>query len=327
MMQMLKGAAMAIVGAVFFAACVDSIPTTPNVMTPDAVRNDGTLPPGFIDLQPGVANLEMVEVCKVYTGGTGPTVNFSYSVSGLGLGGQAGATGTFSLAAGECLNIWQSDLADTVTVTETVPAGYNSRYATTTIYRNSLPGTCNPTTNPACVLTTTTSGTVLGNVAKVGVGGLGYAQGDIPGSLIVFTNTLNSPPYCTFTKGYWRNHPTATAAAVATLGGSITIGGTSINASQVQAILLATPGQPGQITFTSNVLLNLAQQVISAILNGGLSGPASVQAAIAAANAAFTLSANGLALSSALSDGALGVLIVPLDAYNTGITGPGHCTE
>ena len=79
----------------------------------------------------------------------------------------------------------------------------------------------------------------------------------------------------------------------------------NLTAAQAQAVLNATPGQPGNVTFTSNLLLNLAQQVITAKLNvaRGSTASAGVQSAIASASSAITVTLSGgqIRLTSALS--------------------------
>lgn len=127
------------------------------------------------------------------------------------------------------------------------------------------------------------------------------------------------PPVCTYTKGFYRNHASATAGVIAGMGGTIPLGNAVLSAAQAQAILKATPGQPGNVTFTSNFLLNFAQQVITAELNvqrGSPAGP-DVQAAIAAANSGINVSLVGgtIGLSSSLPDGSS--LESTLDTFNS----------
>jgi hypothetical protein len=146
-----------------------------------------------------------------------------------------------------------------------------------------------------------------------------------------FTNT-KPPAVCTLTKGFFRNHPEVTAKIVASLGGTLRIGGTALTAAQVQAILDATPGQPGDVTFTSNELLNLTQQLIATLLTlGGTAGPAQVQAAIAAAQAGVkvTIGAGGaISISTTLSQTQISALIGTLSSFNEGaFPGFAHCDD
>ncbi|HEX9565205.1 MAG TPA: hypothetical protein VF981_14580 [Gemmatimonadaceae bacterium] len=147
------------------------------------------------------------------------------------------------------------------------------------------------------------------------------------GAVITFTNTLVEAG-CTFTKGYYRNHPDAVSDLITDLGGSITVGGQSLDDAQAQAILDATPGKPGAITFTSNNLLNLTQQLITAILNGGESGPSSVQTAIADANAGISIAGDKTSITTTLSNTEVSALIGALAGFNEGaLDGFPHCDD
>jgi hypothetical protein len=129
-------------------------------------------------------------------------------------------------------------------------------------------------------------------------------------------NCTPPPVACTYTKGFYRNHADVTATVIAGMGGTVTVGSSSLTDAQAQAILNATPGQPGSVTFTSNNLLNLVQQLITAELNAARGSAPVPTAAIAAANAAIGVSGN-IALSSGLNNGQVGALITPLDSFNS----------
>jgi hypothetical protein len=138
---------------------------------------------------------------------------------------------------------------------------------------------------------------------------------------ITETLTCGTPPpsLCGYTKGFYRNHPSSTAAGVAAMpGGKIQIGtGAPSTAATAQAILNATPGHPGSVTWGSNNdFLNLVQQLITAELNiqGGTTPSAAVLAAIANANSHITLT--GLDLSTSLSQTDISSLISTLDGFN-----------
>ena len=84
------------------------------------------------------------------------------------------------------------------------------------------------------------------------------------------TATAPPPPppgVCTYTKGFYRNHATSTAAVIAFMGGSVRLGPANLTSAQAQAVLNATPGQSGNVTYPSNLMLNLAQQLITGELN------------------------------------------------------------
>ena len=77
---------------------------------------------------------------------------------------------------------------------------------------------------------------------------------------------------------------------------------------------------PGNVTFTSNLLLNLAQQVITAKLNvaRGSTASAGVQSAIASASSAITVTlTNGqIRLTSALSTTSASALNSTIENFN-----------
>lgn len=126
---------------------------------------------------------------------------------------------------------------------------------------------------------------------------------------------------CTYTKGFYRNHAAATAAVIAFMGGSVRLGSANLTATRAQAVLDATPGDGSNVTYPSNLLLNLAQQVISAELNvaRGSTASASVQSAIASANAAITVTLSGgqIRLTSALSTTAASALVATIENFNS----------
>ena len=119
---------------------------------------------------------------------------------------------------------------------------------------------------------------------------------------------------CTFTQGYWKNHPAAWPVTNLTLG--------TVNYSAAQ--LLAILGQPTG----GNGLISLAHQLIAAKLNiaNGADGSV-VNATIAAADALI----GGLVIPPVgggfLAPGSTSGLTQTLDDWNNGITGPGHCAD
>jgi hypothetical protein len=101
---------------------------------------------------------------------------------------------------------------------------------------------------------------------------------------------------CTYTKGFYRNHPLVTLQVIVGMGGNITVGSAHLNATDAQAILNATPGKPGNVTFSNdNLLLNLVQQLITGELNTarGSNASSAVQSAIAQANSGITVTKSG----------------------------------
>ena len=118
---------------------------------------------------------------------------------------------------------------------------------------------------------------------------------------------------CTFTQGYWKNHPEAWPV------GSLTLGTVTYTAAQLMLIF----NQPA----AGNGMISLAHQLIATKLNiaQGATAPAGVLAAIASADALI----GGLVVppigAGSLSPASTSALTTTLDNFNQGITGPGHC--
>jgi hypothetical protein len=104
------------------------------------------------------------------------------------------------------------------------------------------------------------------------------------------------------------------------MGNTIPLGSVNLTAAQAYNVLNTVPGQASNVTFTSNLLLNLAQQVITAELNAARgSGPSSsVQSAIASANSAITVAlvGNQIRLSTGLSTDAASALETTIENFN-----------
>jgi hypothetical protein len=117
---------------------------------------------------------------------------------------------------------------------------------------------------------------------------------------------------CTFTIGYWKNHPEEWPATSLMLG--------SVNYTDVE--LLAILNQPAG----GNKLIILAHQLIAAklnLLNGA--DPSAAAATIAAADALIgSLVCPPIGSDSLPDDPANGYANL-LDDFNNGIIGPGHC--
>jgi len=118
---------------------------------------------------------------------------------------------------------------------------------------------------------------------------------------------------CTYTQGYWKNHPEAWPVGNVTLG--------TVNYTQAQLLLIFNQPAAG------NGLISLAHQLIAAKLNiaQGATPPASVVAAIASADALI----GGLVVppigAGSLAPSSTSALTGTLDNFNQGIIGPGHC--
>jgi len=134
---------------------------------------------------------------------------------------------------------------------------------------------------------------------------------------------------CTYTQGYWKNHPEAWPVD------SLTIGGTTYDKDQLLAILNTPPKSDARII--------LLHQLIAAMLNvANEADPTEAEDAIAEANdwlashpeatptAAPAKGKKTKAAKTQISDEDRQVAITladVLDAYNNGDIGPGHCDD
>lgn len=132
------------------------------------------------------------------------------------------------------------------------------------------------------------------------------------GFVAIFVNEAESNS-CTFTKGWYRNK-----------GNNTFNGVDGRTKEEAQQIFAATPGKPGNVTFGgNNSLLNLYQQYLAAVLNGGLNGPAAVAQAIADNAGDFGA---GLNITTTLTKAEISALTELLSNYNEGkFNGFPHC--
>jgi hypothetical protein len=143
------------------------------------------------------------------------------------------------------------------------------------------------------------------------------------------TSTSTSrPPACLYTPGYYKNHPGAVTDAVNMAGGTVQLDGRQLTATQTNAVLAATPSKHPGVTFTSNALLTLAQQLLTAELNiaRGAVAPASVTQALQQANAGLIVS-SGLDISTTLSQSQINSLTNTLTRFNEGRLGGTSCVS
>ena len=138
---------------------------------------------------------------------------------------------------------------------------------------------------------------------------------------ITTTTTTSTGPACLYTLGYYKNHPGAVV-------GGMQLDGQTLSAAQAQAVLTATPGSHSGVSFTSNSLLTLAQQVLAAELNiaGGATPPASVIQALQQANAGLTVTISGsgtVEIDGSLSKTQISSLTNTLSRFNEGRLGGG----
>ena len=143
---------------------------------------------------------------------------------------------------------------------------------------------------------------------------IGGASGTSSSFSLNAGGTTTDVDNCTFTVGYWKNHPEAWPVA------GLTLGTVFYSAAQLMAIL----NEP----VSGNGLISLAHQLIAAKLNiaNGASG-AAVAATIAAADAQI----GGLVIppigAGYLHPSTTSSKTQILDDYNNGLIGPGHCED
>lgn len=163
---------------------------------------------------------------------------------------------------------------------------------------------------------------VTGTVASELSGGQGYvfcafangASGMSHSQLSVTlegTTTMQGQN-CTYSWGYWKNHPDIWPVS------GLTLGTVTYTAAQLLQILNQNAG--------GNGLISLAHQLIAAKLSIASGGDGSaVASTIAAADALI----DGLVIppigSGSLPPGQTGTLTQTLDDYAQGVIGPGHC--
>jgi len=143
--------------------------------------------------------------------------------------------------------------------------------------------------------------------------GSGWSQSGFSSTLSSSTSAQGEN--CTFTVGYWKNHPEAWPVGTLTLG----------SVAYTQAELLSILNEP----VGGNGLISLAHQLIATKLNlaNGAIPTALVTSTIAAADAQIGALVVPPVGSGYLSPGSTSGKTNILDDYNQGITGPGHCSE
>ena len=277
-------AALAVVGA---AACEQgSDPTGPTGFTP-----------AFSVTLPTTLNQGELVVCK-----DGPDATYTFDVTknteATFTANVSNGQFTLTVAAGvgECKQIATADGSGFVDVTEVDDP--NSTLVRVDHYHvtgsNGAPVPVGSLTPP------------------IGTVNSGVIGGD-NGQLLVFINQADSNIPCTFTQGYWKNHPDAWPVSSLTLG----------TVTYTKAQLLSIFGAPVK----GNGLISLAHQLITAKLNGATSSTPGIGQAIADADALIgslvvpPVGAGYLAPSSTSS------LIGTLDNWNNGVAGPGHCED
>jgi hypothetical protein len=130
------------------------------------------------------------------------------------------------------------------------------------------------------------------------------------------TSTTTTSTGCTFTQGFWKNHPDAWVLP----GGTLAVGDVNYTKAQLLDILHTPPAGNGLIT--------LAHQLIAAKLNF-LNGAAAagVLDTIGLADAAISSQVIPPVGTGFLSPSSVSSLVDMLDQFNEGIIGPGHCSD
>jgi hypothetical protein len=302
-MQMNKVALMASagLGVAFLAACSDSpLEPTPTVVAPTA-----TFAVGAVTATPAPeAVTGKILVCK--TGNAGGSFSFTRSTEGPNIVASTWVgAGPIVIAVNTCLEIANDDS----------PSGSGSHISIT-----EAPAANTVQTITACRFRGYALDGVTLNAPEncVYVNGGDLFLNHFHGYVVTYNNVFTPPPPpptgCTYTKGWYRNNGSNTVTAV-----------DGRSKAEAQKIFDATPGKTGGVTWQgSNDVLNLYQQLLAAILNGGKNGPQAVKDAIAAAEAGT--GGTGLAITTNLNQTQVSALINTLSSFNEGtFRGWPHC--
>jgi hypothetical protein len=139
-----------------------------------------------------------------------------------------------------------------------------------------------------------------------------YDKSDFSATTTCSTAACGGGTSCTFTQGYWKNHPDVWPINAMFLG----------TVSYDQGDLLAIFGLPA----AGNGLIQLAHQLIATKLNiANGADPTDISASVSAADALIGSLVVPPLGSGYLTFGATSSLIDALTKYNEGTTGPGHC--
>jgi hypothetical protein len=288
------GASLAVA---FLAACSDS-PTSPtaNVVVPKTNFAIGDITNGPApEAAPGV-----IIVCK--TGNVGGSFVFTRTTEGPNVDPAGGVTSNQTIATGKCLEVARDNS----------PSGSGSHI---TITEQSAPNTTFSIT--ACRF----RGYALDGVTLNPPEDCVYTNGGdlflnhFHGFVITYNNVFTEPPSgCTYTKG-WYQSKNATLTGV-----------DGLTTTMEAAFFAATPNNTGSVSFVGpNNLLNLYQQLLAALENGGAAGPAAVQQAITDAQNGTSVDGTGK-LTTTLTNTQISALIVTLTAFNEGTyEGWPHC--
>jgi hypothetical protein len=286
--------------AAFLGACVDA----PAILDPSAA------PVALGTITTAVAGEGELQICKV--GNAAGTFSFSWEIVNRGDLSPV-ASGTVDVDVGQCVTA------------ATVPTTTGGRYLAT-VTETALPAlwavTSITATNPGA--TPPTWPVPVIDLPGKSVSNIGMAN-DV-GATVTFTNTYTPPsaPGCTYTQGYWKTHSEFGPAPYDATWAKLSNGASTAFFLSGQTYIEVFGTSPG-----GNAYYNLAHQYMAAELNG-LSG-ADASAIQSDFDSATTLlqtytpaQIGALKGSNALRQQFL-ALAGTLDAYNNGVTGPGHC--
>jgi hypothetical protein len=287
-------AAGASLGMAFLAACSES-PTAPAAVVSKASFAIGDITDGPApEATPGV-----IIVCK--TGNVGGDFAFTRTTEGSNVDPNGGVASNQTIATGKCLEVARdnspSGNGSHITITEQSAPNVTFSITACRFRGYALDGV---TLNPPEDCVYTNGGDLFIN--------------HFHGFVITYNNVFTPPPTgCTYTKG-WYQSKNATITGV-----------DGLSVSVEAAFFAATPNKTGSVSFVGpNNLLNLYQQLLAALENGGANGPQGVKDAIAAAQAGTTVT--GTVLTTTLSNGDISSLIDTLSNFNEGkLTGWPHC--
>ena len=128
----------------------------------------------------------------------------------------------------------------------------------------------------------------------------------------ILVTTGNPAQNCTYTQGYWKNHPAAWPV------GSLMLGNVNYTAAELLSILNTPAG--------GNGLIILAHQLIAAKLNiANGADPTFINPTITSADAAIGNLVCPPVGGDFLAPGSTSADAHGLDDWNNGLTGPGHC--
>jgi len=234
----------------------------------------------------------VLKICKVAGAGVVPGQSFTFTLAGQ----------SYSVQAGFCSQPITLPVGN-YAVDENVPSGY-----------------------VVTSIVVTGAGSLVSSSNATGTAVVSVTPGTTE---VTFTDKkATSVTGCVLTKGYYKNHPGVVSYLLKQTGGTLTVGGVSLTAGQIDNIYDRN---------ARNFLNQVSQQLITALLNqlGGASTPASVQSAIDAAQLLIDQNGGPLTGSAKASTQVVlnGVtytasqLVDILSNYNEGNSagGPGHC--